>query len=145
MLLDSHGVTYEKTRLFGDFIKSFLMRSFDTYLDGVESKKFSLKEQQANHFTWAWNETVTDFNRENVIFYDDIKVRKYFRAVMNDSFYSFEDKSIDGATVNKMYRLWATLFDYNGSKTRMDVDGFLEIYDLFDKALKGKLGKRLDF
>jgi len=145
MLLDSHGVTYEKAKLFGDFVKSFLMRSFTTYLDGVESKIYSTKEQQNNHFLWAWNTTITDFNKENIIFFDDIKVRAYFRAVMFDSFYTFEDKSLDGFDVNNMYKLWYTLFDYKGRKTRMDVDGFTELYDLFNEALKGKLGKRLDF
>jgi len=145
MLFDSHGVTYEKAKLFGDFVKSFLMRSFTTYLDGVDSKIYSVKEQQSNHFTWVWNETVTDFNKENIIFYSDIKVRSYFRIVMSDSFYTFEDKSLDGADVNSMYSLWSSLFEYKGRKTRMDVDGFIELYDLFDEALKGKLGKRLDF
>jgi len=64
---------------------------------------------------------------------------------MFDSYYMFEDKTLESPDVNRMYRLWSKLFEYKGARTRMDVDGFTDLYDLFNMSLGGKLGKRLDF
>lgn len=143
-VFNSNGVTYEKTKLFGDFIKSLMVRIFTTYIESSENKLYTIKEQQANHFTWCWRRTVSDFNNEGVIFHNDSLVRDYFRDVVFKSFYTFEDKSPNSKLVKHSMNLWFRLFQYDGVKTQMDVDGFLDIYALFNDSLRGKVGKRLD-
>lgn len=143
-IFNSNGVTYEKTKLFGDFIKSFMLRTFNTYLDGVDSKIYTQKQQQINHFNWCWNQTVIDFGNEGIIFHDDEKIKNYLMGVMLKSFYTFEDKSLSGVQVKRALNLWVRLFQYNGGKSQVDVDTFLELYRLFDNSLKGKMIKRLD-
>jgi len=143
-VFNSKGVTYEKTKLFGDLINTFMLRTVNTYLGAIESNIFTKTQQRNNHFRWCWNQTILDFNKEGIIFYDDNKVREYFKEVTTKSFYTFTDKSKSGAPVLHALNLWYKLFTYDGIKSQMDVDGFLDIYGLFDEALKGKSGKRLD-
>jgi hypothetical protein len=36
----------------------------------------------------------------------------------------------------RILNLWSNLFDYERTKTNSDIDALLEIYNLFEKALK---------
>jgi len=137
MLYQNNGVLYEKTRLFGDVVLSFFAHAFDTYMgDDIKSEKFTLAEQRFNHFNWCWNKTMEDFSKEGIHFHNDTELREYFSSFMFEVYYTAPDKSLNSPIVLRINDLWGKLFDYKGVKTHSDVDSFLEIYGLFNGALK---------
>ena len=54
---------------------------------------------------------------------------------MLEVFYGSKEKPNDFFDV-RLLNLWSNLFDYEKSKTNSDMDALLEIYNLFEKALK---------
>jgi hypothetical protein len=143
-VMNSNGVTYEKNKLFGDFIKSFMLLTYNTFLEGVDSKLYTPYQQQLNHFNWCWNQTMMDFANEGVRFNDDNRIRGRIREIMLKTFYIFEDKSIGGTQTKRALSIWLKLFHYDGAKSQSDLDTFLEIYQLFNDSLKGKVRKGVD-
>ena len=59
----AYNISREKTELFYDFLMSLYNLLQETYL-GPEV--FELEEDQKNHFTWCWDKTIENFNKESV-------------------------------------------------------------------------------
>lgn len=125
---------YEKVVLYGDFVNSFIDLVLTTYLgDDVTTEL-----QQLYHFNWCWRKTIANFKEEGIDLGTLEHARAYFMDFMIEFYYNAVDKSEESNAVTKTSSLWYQLFDYMGEKTRADIDGFLEVYKLFDKSVKDK-------
>ena len=134
MLYNSNNVEYEKVILYGDFVNSFIDLVLSTYMGDDVTTAI----QQLHHFNWCWNKTITNFKNEGINLGKLDNVRIYFLDFMIEFFYNAQDKSPESHAVIKTSALWFQLFDYMGEKTRADIDGFLEVYKLFEKSVRVK-------
>lgn len=126
MIYDANNVKFEKCELYGDFVLSFLVLVFDTYMgDDIMSSG-----DQVKHFKWCWDKNVENFKLEGVNIESD-KLYEYFLEYMLEVFY-FSDKT----NQNDNLKLWNDLFDYSKSRSQSDMDTFIEVYKLFEKSLK---------
>jgi len=57
----AYNISREKTELFYDFLSSLYNLIENTYLGG---DVLNLEDDQRNHFTWCWDKTIDNFNRE---------------------------------------------------------------------------------
>ena len=135
VLYNANHIRYDRCMLYGDFVTSLLWLMFDTYMgDDVTNS-----EKQIEHFKWYWKKNIINFENENIIFdgYNNNgkKLYNYFLEFALDIFYNHpKDKEWDVAT--KVTTLWVNIFDYTASKSRSDVDSFIELYTLFEKSIK---------
>jgi len=132
VLLSANNVKYECSQLYGDFIQSLLAIVFDTYMgDDITNET-----DRINHFKWCWDKNLNNFKKEEIIFSHTQEAYDYFLEFMYEVYYTIpskENKPHIGPTISD---LWFKLFDYDTSKTRSDVDNFLEVYSILDKSLK---------
>ena len=61
----AYNISREKTDLFYDFVTSLYELIDETFLgaDVLQSE-----DDQRNHFTWCWNATIENFNKEKIYF-----------------------------------------------------------------------------
>jgi len=134
MLYNSNNIMYEKVMLFGDFMKSFIDLTIKTYMgDNITDST-----QKINHFQWCWDTTKNNFKKENIIFYDTLELENYVLEIMVELFYLSPDKELYGENSIRLMALWDNVFSFDVIKTQSDMDTFLELYKLFDKALENK-------
>lgn len=130
VIYDANDIKFEKCELYGDFVQSFLILVFDTYM-GDDSTN---QEQQIKHFNWCWEKNVSNFKEEG-IFINSENLKNYFLEYLLIIFYGSEKNDID-YTDNESLRLWKNIFDYTKIKTKSEMDTFIEIYKIFEKSLK---------
>jgi hypothetical protein len=112
------------------------MTIFDTYGDDVTNI-----EHQVIHFNWAWNRTIDNFIDESLDFEED-KLYNYLEFTL-EMFYSIPNKT--KWENNRILNIWVEIFDYTKRKTNSDIDVLIEIYIIFEKALKSYKKKVLLF
>jgi hypothetical protein len=104
---------------------------FDTYLgDDVTNI-----DEQFNHFQWCWDTTLEKFEDEGIVFHDH-KLYNYFLEFMIEVFYTNKEKTPSDFTDKGLLRIWNNIFDFSRPKTNSDLDAMVEIYAIFEKALK---------
>lgn len=131
ILYVAHGIQFEKCELFSDFAQSLLRTIFDTYL-GDEATS---PEQQIKHFNWCWYRNLDNFASEGLSFSSD-RLHSYFLMFMMENYYTSPDKDAPEFDYKNILKLWYYIFDFNRIKTNSDVDTLIEIYKIFDSALK---------
>ena len=55
---------------------------------------------------------------------------------MREVFYELPDKEGKKNPQVTIRSLWVSVFSYNNSKSRSDMDNFVEIYNILDESLK---------
>ena len=88
----------------------------------------SIKE----HFEWCWKKTVDSFKKEKITINSD-SLHSYFSVLFLESFYNEIDKS--EKNVNKLLEFWQDIFTYSTTKTRSELEAFIDLYKIFDKSL----------
>ena len=131
VLFASNNVKFERCELYSDFVQSLLMIVFDTYM-GDEVTNY---DDQCNHFKWCWDKNVENFAKEGLIF-ENPKLYTYFLEFTLEVFYSYKEKKPFDYTDKGILRIWSDIFDFTKTKTNSDVDTLIEIYTIFEKALK---------
>lgn len=130
-MYSANNIRYEKCVLYGDFVQSLLMTIFDTYLgDDVTSI-----DEQFKHFQWCWETTIDKFEDEGIVI-DNPKLYDYFLEFMIEVFYTNKEKTPSDFTDKSLLRIWNNIFDFSRPKTNSDIDAMIEIYAIFEKALK---------
>jgi hypothetical protein len=129
-IYEINNIDIELCDLYHDFIVSLLGLVFNTYL----GDEFTNEEQRVLHFKWCWNKNKENFSSENINFKDSKELYVYFLEFMVDLYYKVIDK--DELLMENLLKLWSYLFNPNISKSRSDVDSFIEVYKLFDESLK---------
>lgn len=123
-----NNVTPERSNLYLDFTHSLFDIVTSTYLGDEVMEGKDIK----GHFDWCWNKTVENFKKEK-IYFDSTELYNYFLTLFLESFYSEVDKS--ERNVNKLLEFWQDIFTYSTSKTRSELEAFIDLYKLFDKSL----------
>jgi hypothetical protein len=123
-----NNITPERTGLYLDFTQTIHQTIISTYLGDEVMDNKSIKE----HFDWCWNKTVNSFKKEE-IFFDSNELYNYFYTLFLESFYSENDKS--DLNVNKLLEFWLDIFNFSKTKTRSELEAFIDLYKLFDKSL----------
>ena len=132
ILYTTNNVKFDRVKLYFDFVVSFFELLFDTYMgDDITSK-----EEQDNHFKWCWSKNISNFEKEAILFLDNEDLRSYFNEFTKEIFYNLDGKENNPHIKNNIITLWTHIFNYKGSKTRADMDSFIELYGIFDKSLK---------
>lgn len=129
LILTSNNITHDKCMLYGDFTQSLLMKVFDTYM----GDDFTCLDEQFNHFKWCWDKTIEDFKEEG-IFLDGLTLYEYYLEFCLEVFYCFEEK--DDEFFIEILGIWKNLFNMSNQKTQSEVDTLIELYLIFEKALK---------
>jgi hypothetical protein len=131
VLYAANNIKLEKCELYSDFSQSLIRMAFDTYLgDDVTDI-----EQQIKHFKWCWGKNIDNFSKEGLSF-DNEKLYHYFLEFMLEVYYGLSNKEENTNTNKNTLKLWFNIFDYHKTKTNSDVDTLIEIYTLFNSALK---------
>lgn len=125
----TYNVSREKIDLFNDFIQSFYSLLEETFM-GVEVYETEL--DQKNHFTWCWDKTIENFDKEKIYFKDRGNCYEYFWNFFLEAYYISQ---IDGKK-NMIDIYFDKLFNFDIKKTRSELDVLTEIYKLFDQNLK---------
>ena len=125
----AHNISREKIELFHDFLISLYDLVVETYL-GVDV--VLTEEDQKNHFTWCWDRTIENFNKEKIHFKERGNFYEYFWNFFLEAFYY---QMIDNKTV-RIVEYFNVLFKFNHRKTRSELDMLSEVYKLFDQNLK---------
>lgn len=125
----AYNISREKTELFHDFLVSLYDLVDETFLgaDVLESE-----ENQKNHFTWCWDKTIDNFNKEKIFFKERGENYEYFWSFFLEAYYF---NQMDGQTI-RIRDYFYKLFDFKHRKTRSELDMLTEIYKLFDINLK---------
>ena len=89
----AYNISREKIELFHDFLISLYDLISDTYLgtDVIISE-----EDQRNHFTWCWDKTIENFNKEKIFFKDRGNFFEYFWNFFLEAYYyqHIENKTV---------------------------------------------------
>jgi hypothetical protein len=132
ILYSTNNVKFDRVNLYLDFVLSLLHIVFDTYLgDDITNNK-----QQMKHFDWCWEKNINNFKKESIAFENNPELKNYFKEFMLEVFYNLDGKDNNPYVQNNIINLWTHILNYNGIKSRADVDSFIEIYNIFDKSLK---------
>lgn len=132
LLFVSNNIIYDRCVLYSDFIQSLILIIFDTYMgDDITTNENKLK-----HFNWSWKHNIENFKKEGIIFNENMELYDYFLTFMFEVFYDLNDKD-NNTNVNKnILKLWLSLFNFNGTKSRSDVDTFIVVYKLLNDSLE---------
>ena len=130
MIYTKNNIIFQKCELFNDFVKSLLLKVFDTYMgDDVTEPN-----EQLNHFNWCWNKTLEDFEGEGFMF-KNVSLYNYFLEFSFEVFYPNKDKNkVDFET--GILNIWNDLFNYSKIKTNSDIDALVEIYSMMDISIR---------
>ena len=131
MLYRKNNINIEKCGLYCDFTQSLIITIFDTYL-GDDITDIG---NQVKHFVWSWNKVIDNFIDEGLDF-DNDNLYNYFLEFMLEAFYIIPDKDDFDFQDKKILKLWNDIFDYDKIKTKSEIDVLIEIYVIFEKALK---------
>ena len=125
----AYNISREKTELFYDFLSSLYDLIENTYLGG---DVLNLEDDQRNHFTWCWDKTINNFNREKIYFKERGGSYDYFWNFFLEAYY-FTKLDDDKTRIPEYLR---KLFDFKHKKSRSELDMLTEIYKLLDQNLK---------
>ena len=124
----TYNISYEKTILFYDFVVSLNDLIEETYL-GVDV--MTTDEDMKNHFSWCWDRTIENFDREKIYFIDRGNLYTYFWSFFYEAFYLAKIENQDIMIMDYFTRL----FDFTHKKTRSELDMLTDVYKLFDQNL----------
>lgn len=125
----AYNISREKTELFYDFINSIFFLIEETYLG---EDVMDLELNQKSHFTWCWDKTIENFNKEKIFFKERGIHYEYFWNFFLEAYYI--NKQEDG--IIRINEYFYKLFDFQHKKTRSELDMLTEIYKLLDQNLK---------
>lgn len=123
-----NNIIPERSNLYLDFTHSLFDLVTTTYLGDEIMSDSSIKE----HFEWCWKKTVDSFKKEKITINSD-SLHSYFSILFLESFYNEIDKS--EKNVNKLLEFWKDIFTYSTTKTRSELEAFIDLYKIFDKSL----------
>jgi hypothetical protein len=126
-----HNIVDGRVELYLDFITSLLLIISHTYLgDDIMND-----EDRLNHFNWCWRKNLNNFEREGIIFKNDVEIKDYLKDIIFELFY-IVDKDIDyNQDIYKIINLFNKLFNDKNTKTKADLDSFIDLYSIFDESL----------
>lgn len=130
-----NNIIPEKMDLYYDFTFSLYYLIIETYLgnDDItnETKIIMSDEDKQNHFEWCWNKTITNFNKESLVFNERGEHYDYFLEFFMDIFYNQKEDKIRGS----IGTFFNDVFDRKKPFTKSDLDMISNIYKSLDKNM----------
>lgn len=129
-----NNIIPEKLELYYDFSHSLYDLILTTYLgdDDISDTRVNITEEdKVNHFDWCWNQTLDNFNKEEIFFSKRGDHYDYFLSFYTDIFYNQKESKIKGS----IGTFFKDLFDRNKAFTKSDLDMILAIYKSLDKNM----------
>jgi hypothetical protein len=128
LILKINGFTVERGGLLLDFVESIVQKITKTYLgDDLMST-----EDKRKHFDWCWSSVLSDFSKENIFFNKKGHLYEYFLSFFNEIFYLEQNK--EEKRLEKTLYFIINSFNYKRIRTKSEVDGFLDLYKIFNKS-----------
>jgi hypothetical protein len=124
----TYNISREKIELFHDFLIS-LHELIDTTYFGP---KFIQDKDEKIHFTWCWDKTINNFEKERIFFKERGDHYEYFWVFFLEAFYICQVKGNE----TKINNYLNNLFNINNIKTRSELDVLLEVYKILEQNLK---------
>ena len=128
LLYRANNINYERCGLYYDFLDSFFLLVFETYL----GNEYIHDDQEKNHFNWCLNRVTENFKSEGVFFNISEEFRKLSFNFIKEMFYNQKENELNG---DKMVRYWNHIFKYDGIKSKHDIDDFFKVYKILDSSL----------
>lgn len=125
----TYNISWEKTELFYDFLKSLYDLIDKSYLG---SDVMFDEPSQRSHFIWCWNKTIENFEKEKILFKTNGSHYDYFWNFFLEAYYY---PQMDNRII-KISEYFYKLFDFKHKKTRSELDILTEVYKLLDQNLK---------
>lgn len=133
----ANNIIPEMSDLFRDFCFSLLNLINETYLGDEEdnSRETSIQfsdEDKLTHFTWCWKKTISNFEKENIIFLDNQETFEYFKSFFMEVYYNQEQQLIK----NSLSDFFNSIFTRGNKHTKSDLEMFTELYKQLEKNLQ---------
>ena len=121
----------EKTDLYYEVVLSLFDILFDTYLG---REVINTEKKMIEHFKWCWETNLKNFRKEGININDNDEVFDYFAQFALESFYQEKNKKLNSIQT-KIKWFWGKCFEYEGDRTRSELDILVEVYKIFEKSL----------
>ncbi len=133
LMLKINSFTVERGDLLLDFVESILQKITKTYL----GDDLMVVEDKKKHFDWCWYSVLSDFSKENIFFNKKGQLYEYFLSFFNEIFYLEENK--EEKKLEKTLYFIINSFNYKRIRTKSELDGFLDLYKIFNKSFEVSL------
>jgi len=128
----NNSVVFERSELYADFTLTLNEYIVSTYL----GDDFTNDDEKINHYNWCWDRTCEFLDQPKIRFTDNDRVYKYFMNFYFDTFYLIPNKEEEKEGINYLCKVWEHIFNYRITKTRSELDSFIELYVIFEKSYK---------
>jgi len=126
-----NSIDIELAIVYRDFTLTLCDTLYTTYLgDDIMTDQY-----RKEHFDWSWSKTKDIFSGEGFYFTNTEEIEDYFYQFMLDVYYGNSNKENFNNIDNKLNELWVYLFNLNITKSKSDVDTFIQLYKMFNKSL----------
>ena len=125
----AYNISREKSELFHDFLVSLYDLIEDTFLG---TDVLSLEEDQFGHFSWCWDRTIENFEKEKIYFKEKGLHFEYLWNLYIEAYYNTKMNN-NTSRINEFFN---TLFSFKNLKTRTEFDMFVEVYRILKQSLK---------
>lgn len=132
----ANNIIPEMSELFRDFCFSLLKLVDDTYLGNNDNSKETniglSQDDKTAHFTWCWNKTLQNFEKENIKFEAKPETFDYFKTFFMEVYYNQEQESVK----RSLNEFFVQIFSKNNRHSKSDIEMFTELYKLLEKSLQ---------
>jgi hypothetical protein len=125
----ANDINPNRADIYADYVQSLCDLIFLTYL-GDEHHKEPI--DRLEHFKWCWEKNQWTYELMGYKFAKRREQFEYFETFFVDVFYFVADKNM--VLEESIKNVWGFVFDYNVIKSRLDIDNFIEIYNMFEET-----------
>ena len=125
----AYNISREKSELFHDFLMSLYDLIEDTFLG---TDVLNLEEDQFGHFSWCWNRTIENFEKEKIYIKEKGLHFEYLWNLYIEAYYNTKINN-NTSRINEFFNM---LFSFKHLKTRTEFDMFVEVYKILEQSLK---------
>ena len=125
----AYNISREKSELFHDFLMSLYDLIEDTFLG---TDVLNLEEDQFGHFSWCWDRTIENFEKEKIYFKEKGLHFEYLWNLYIEAYYNTKMNN-NTSRINEFFNM---LFSFKHLKTRTEFDMFVEVYKILEQSLK---------
>lgn len=133
LILKINNFTIERGNLLLDFVESIVYKITKTYL----GDDLMTTEDKRKHYDWCWKSVLSDFSKENIFFNKKGQLYEYFLSFFNEIFYLEQNK--EEKKLGKTLYFIINSFNYKRIRTKSELDGFLDLYKIFNKSFEVSL------
>jgi hypothetical protein len=104
----------------------------DEYENSNDTKVGMTEQQKKDHLKWCWEKTISNFQKENVLFFFNEKDTIFLKDLFYDVFYNQNDKKGQ----ENAFDFFVQIFGYESKKSKSDIEIFTDIYKTLERSLK---------